>query len=100
MDDENGKIDEWTPCLGNAEYGANITQPITLIPPSTGKLGITEYTLTCVSVQYFDQADNGTLGDFYRTDNRADIHIIVTEEKDNGHNTTVSTKFEKLKLTL
>ena len=48
------------------------------------------------SVQYFDQADNGTLGDFYGTVNRADIHIIVTEEKDFGHNTTVSTKFEML----
>ena len=95
VDNEDGKIDDWSPCLGNAEYGVNITQPISLIPPSTGEKGTTEYTLTCVSVQYFDQADNGTLGDFYGTANRADIHIIVTEEKDMGHNTTVSKKIGK-----
>ena len=99
IDNEEGKIDEWNPCLGLAEYGENITQPIILTPPSTGNQGKTEYTLSCVSVQYFDGAENGTLGDFYGEENRADITVIVTEENDKGHNLTVSIKigyFESL----
>ena len=92
VDNEERKIDEWSPCLAVADYGANITQPITLTPPSTGKQGKTEYTLSCVSVQYFDGAENGTLGDFYGEENRADIIVFVKEEKDNGHNLTVSMK--------
>ena len=52
-----------------------------------------------MSVQYFDGAENGTLGDFYGEENRADITVIVTEENDKGHNLTVSIKigyFESL----
>ena len=89
IDNEEEKIEEWSPCLGIPEYGMNITQPITLTPPSTGTQGTTEYNLSCIAVQYFNQAENGTLG----TESRADILVKVTEEKENGHNITVS-KFE------
>ena len=100
VDNEERKIDEWSPCLALADYGVNITQPITLTPPSTGKQGKTEYTLSCVSVQYFDGAENGTLGDFYGEENRADITVIVTEEKDKGHNLTVSIKMRHFEILL
>ena len=92
VDNEEEKIDEWSPCLATPKYGVNITHTISLTAPSTGNEYKTEYTLTCISVQYFDQADNGTLGSFYGSENRADIKVIVTEENDNGHNITVTSE--------
>ena len=66
--------------------------------PSTGTRAITEYALHCVSVQYFDQSEEGTLGsdnkDLYdgynNFTNQATIKIQVKEEKNNGANITVN----------
>ena len=71
--------------------------------PSTGTRAVTEYTLHCVSVQYFDQSGDGTLGsankDLYdgynNFTNQATIKIQVKEEKNNGANITV-TKIAKI----
>ena len=83
IDNEKGTIDKWNPCLGAPSYGSNISQTISLTAPSTGSAGTYNYNLSCISVQYFDQAENETL------ENKADIRIIVTEENEKGSNITV-----------
>ena len=66
--------------------------------PSTGTRAVTEYNLHCVSVQYFDKSEDGTLGtannelyDGYNNfTNQATIKIHVKEENNNGANITVT----------
>ena len=66
--------------------------------PLTGTRAVTEYSLHCVSVQYFDQSEEGTLGsankdsyDGYNNfTNQATIKIRVKDESNNGANITVT----------
>ena len=84
IDNEEGKIDDWSPCLGTPSYGNNVTHTISLTAPSTGSAGTYDYILSCMSVQYFGQTENDTL------ENSVDMHIVVTEEQDKGSNITVN----------
>ena len=101
IDNDPSAIVEWSPCLGAPTYSSNVSQPITLTAPSTGSSGTTNYILSCISVQYFDQSENGTLGSCEGPENggsnctnRADIHIQVVDEKENGSNITVNRKLK------
>ena len=95
MDNDNATINRWNPCFGAPDYAENVSQTISLTAPS----GTADYTLSCISLQYFDQADNGMLGtcDGTETDgsnctNKAYVKIRVTEDKKKGSNTTVNKK--------
>ena len=98
IDGDASAIGGWNPCLGQTSYSTNISQEITLTAPSTGTRAVTEYALHCVSVQYFDQSEDGTLGsanmDLYdgynNFTNQATIKIHVKEENNNGANITVT----------
>ena len=83
IDNEEGKINDWDPCLGTPNYGSNVTNTISLTAPSTGSEGTYEYTLSCISVQYFGQTENETLK------NHVDMNIVVIEENEKGSNITV-----------
>ena len=99
IDGDASAIAGWNPCFGQTSYSTNISQEITLTAPSTGTRAVTEYTLHCVSVQYFDRSEEGTLGsantdlyDVYNNfTNQATIKIRVKDESNNGANITVIT---------
>ena len=83
INNDEGAIDDWGPCLGTPSYGSNISNSISLTAPSTGSAGTYDYTLSCISVQYFDQSGNDTL------ESKFDIEIHVIEEEEKGSNITV-----------
>ena len=82
-------LNDWKPCFGATNYSETVSQTITLTAPDVEDAD--DYTLTCISLQYFDQSVNGTLGNCDGTPNddadctnKAKVSIRVVSDGGGG----------------